>query len=435
MTLRRALAAGLVAGLVAAMSVTARAAEPIRREQLTNGLTILVRENPTVPVVAASVMVRVGSRWEREGNTGITNLLQQVMVKGTRSRTALQIAEEAEDIGGSISGSGDIDTSEIRGVALSRHWRRLLELLADVSLRPTLPDREIEGERRSVQSALKSRADQPFQRAYDAAMERVYGSHAYALPALGRGTAVARLDRATLLDHYRTFYRAGRTIVSVSGDVSASEVIAEIRLLFADMSGGDGAVAERGAAPTSAAGRELVTYPAAQAQIMVAYLGPSIAHKDYAAVKVLSVALGGGMAGRLFTELRDKQGLAYSTGAMNPSRVEPSVLVAYLGTAPTNADRAEEGMLRELGRIAQERVSPEELARAKSYLLGQFNLDRRTNARLAWYQAFFEAAGVGYDFAPRYVRAVEAVTADDLLRVAQTYLSRPTVVSLRPAAR
>jgi zinc protease len=152
-------------------------------------------------------------------------------------------------------------------------------------------------------------------------------------------------------------------------------------------------------------------------------------------VKVLTVALGGGMAGRLFTELRDKQALAYSTGALNPSRVQPSVLIAYLGTAPDNAERAEEGMRRELDRIVREPVSPDELARAKAYLLGQFALDRRTNARLAWYQAFFESAGVGHDFARRYVRAVEAVTADDLQRVAQSYLAAPTFVSLRPAAR
>jgi zinc protease len=430
----RGLAVVLALALTSAGVVPA-AAEPIVRERLGNGLTVLVRENPSVPVVAASVMVRVGSRWERDDNAGITNLLQQVLVKGTRTRTALQIAEEAEEIGGGISASGDIDTSEVRGAALARHWRRLLELLADVTLRPVLPESEIEAERRSVQSALKSRADQPFQRAYDTMMERVYGPHSYSLPVLGRGEVVARLDRAALLDHYRTFYRAGRAVVSVSGDVSAREVIAEVRRLFAEMPAGEGTGADRTVAPASAAGRDLVIHPAAQAQVMVAFLGPGIAHRDYAAMKVLSVALGGGMAGRLFAELRDKQGLAYSTGAINPSRVDAGVLVAYLGTAPANADRAEEGMLRELGRLARERVSPDELARAKAYLLGQFHLDRRTNARLAWYQAFFEATGVGYDFAERYVKAVEKVTADDLLRVAQTYLSTPAIVSLRPAAR
>ena len=429
----RAVVAAVVTTLILAPGVPG--AEPIVRERLPNGLTLLVRENPSVPVVAVSIMVRAGSRWEHGDNAGITNLLQQVLVKGTRSRTALQIAEEAEGIGGGISASGDTDNSEIRGVALARHWRRLLDLLADVTLNPTLPESEIEAERRSALSALKSRADQPFQRAYDTMMGRVYGPHPYALRTLGRSEIVARLDRAALLDHYRAFYRAGRAVISVSGDVSTREVAAEVRRLFAEMPAGEGSVPAPATAPTTAGGRELVNHPAAQAQVMVAFLGPSIAHQDYAAVKVLSVALGGGMAGRLFTELRDKQGLAYSTGAINPSRVDASVLVAYLGTAPANADRAEEGMLRELARLAAERVSPEELARAKSYLMGQFNLDRRTNARLAWYQAFFESAGVGYDFADRYVKAVEKVTADDLMRVARTYLSTPAIVSLRPPPR
>ena len=429
----------LVAGaLLAALALAdpAPAAEPvILRERLPSGLTVLVRENPSAPVVAVSVLVRVGSRWEREDNAGITNLMQQVLVKGTRSRSALAIAEAAEDVGGSVSASGDTDASEIRGSGLSRHWPRVLELIADVTLRPSLPDPEIDAERRVVQSALRSRGDQPFQRAYDTLMERVYGPHPYSRPVLGRTAVVARLDRAALLEHYRTFYRAGRTVVSVSGDVSAPEVAAEVRRLFAEMPPGEGSVIEPSVIPVTTPGRVRVAHPAAQAQVLAGTVGPAIAHGDYAAVKVLSVALGGGMAGRLFTELRDKQGLAYSTGAINPSRVHPSVLIAYLGTAPDNAERAEDGMRRELERIAREAVSPDELGRAKAYLLGQFVLDRRTNARLAWYQAYFESAGVGHDFARRYIAAVESVTVDDLLRVARAYLAAPAFVSLQPPAR
>jgi predicted Zn-dependent peptidase len=182
----------------------------------------------------------------------------------------------------------------------------------------------------------------------------------------------------------------------------------------------------------TAAERTIVTHPAAQAQVLVGVLAPPLGHPDYAAMKVLSTALGGGMAGRLFRELRDKQGLAYSTGAFYPSRVGRGVLVAYLGTAPANAEKAEEGIRKELARLGREALGAEEVARARTYLLGQFALDRRTNARLAWYQAFFESAGVGHDFAERYARAVQAITAEDVQRVARAYLGLPTVVSLRP---
>jgi len=176
----------------------------------------------------------------------------------------------------------------------------------------------------------------------------------------------------------------------------------------------------------------VIEVPGAQAQILAGGPAPALTDPDYPAVKVLSAVLGGGMAGRFFSELRDKQGLAYSTGAFYPSRVGRGVLVAYLGTAPANAEKAEEGIRKELARLGREALGAEEVARARTYLLGQFALDRRTNARLAWYQAFFESAGVGHDFAERYARAVEAITAEDVQRVARAYLGLPTVVSLRP---
>jgi predicted Zn-dependent peptidase len=162
------------------------------------------------------------------------------------------------------------------------------------------------------------------------------------------------------------------------------------------------------------------------------YLAPSLSHPDYPAVKVLSTLMGGGMSGRLFAELRNKQGLAYSLGALFPSRVETSFFVIHMGTAPENLERAEEGVKRETARIRQEEVAGDELQRAKAYLLGNLALDRRTNARQAWYLAFFELAGVGHEFLDRYVAAVEAVTAEDVLRAARRYLASPTVTVLRP---
>jgi len=426
-----------VALVVATGSATigvAAAQEP-RREKLPSGLTVLVRENTSTPVVAASLFVRVGSRWETEQDAGISHLLQQVLVKGTTTRSALEIAETAEGLGGGISASADVDFSELRATALARNWKKMLELMADVALRPTLPDAEIDGERKAMLTALRSRQDQPFPLAMDTVMSRVYGDHPYGRPVLGRPAALERIDRAALVAYHQRFYRAPRMILAVSGDVSAREVMAEVARRFATAAAGVGEPEPTLPAAVARADRTVLVRPAAQAQVLVAFLAPPTSHPDYAAVKVLTTALGGGMAGRLFTEVRDKQGLAYSTGGAYPSRLGPGVLYMQLGTAPANQARAEAAMLGELERIRRDPVNPGELNRAKAYLLGQFALDRRTNARLAWYDAFFEVLGAGPDFADRYARDVEAVTADDLLRVARTYLAAPTIVTLGPTAQ
>ncbi len=431
---RRLLVLAVVTGLLAAVASAAAALSP-RRERLPSGLTVLVRENSATPVVAASLFVRVGSRWETEDDAGITHLLQQVLLKGTATRSALEVAESAEALGGGISASADMDFSEVRATALARNWKKMLELLADVALHPTLPEAEIEGERQAMLTALRSRQDQPFPRAMDTVMAKVYGEHPYGRPILGRPVALAKIDRAALVSHHRRFYRAPRMILAVSGDVDARDIVEEIARLFAAAPAGEGDADPTPAAAVARADRTVIVKPSAQAQVVVAFLAPPTSHPDYAAVKVLATALGGGMAGRLFTEVRDKQGLAYSTGGAYPSRLGPGVLYMQLGTAPANQARAEAAMLGELTRIQREPLGPGELARAKAYLLGQFALDRRTNARLAWYDAFFEALGVGPDFADRYVQAVEAITAEDVLRVARTYLAAPTIVTLGPAGK
>ncbi len=405
---------------------------PVLRHRYASGLTLVVRENPTAPVVAVSLQVRMGTRWERPDNAGISNLLQQVMVKGTARRTAAEIAEAAEEIGGGVSASGEMDFSEIRGTALSRHWKMLLDLIADVALRPSLKPDEIEKERGAVVSQIRSRGDLPFPLTFDNLLASLYGPHPYGLPAVGHRRAVERLDRAALLDHYRRYYRANRIVLAVSGQISAPLVVDEVGRLFADLPGGPEGADPAPAEPVAANARQILERPAAQAQILIGYLAPSLSHPDYPAVKVLSTLLGGGMSGRLFSELRNKQGLAYSLGALYPSRVDTGFFLIHLGTAPENLDRAEEGAQGEAARIRQERVTETELERAKAYLLGNLAMDRRTNARQAWYLAFFELAGVGPEFLERYVTAVEAVTVEDLQRVAGKYLAHPTVVVLKP---
>jgi predicted Zn-dependent peptidase len=435
--MRRALALTVVAAalLLTATAAHAQAPRPARTERLPNGVTVLVRENPVAPVVAVSLMVKMGTRWEQPAQAGISNFLHAVMVKGTTKRSGAQLAEEIAAMGGTISASGDVDHSGIRASALARFWRPLLELTAELVLSPRLSAGEVDGERDWLLSRVQRRRDSAPSRAFDELFAALYGPHPYAIPALGTAASLPRIDHAALVAHYRTYYRPERMVLAVSGQVSADEVLAEARRLFGGLPAGTGAVTEPAVpAPVPAANRLVIRQPAQQSQIVVGALAPALDHPDHAPVKVLSTILGGGMAGRLFAELRDRQGLAYSaTSFYEPTR-EPGALILYLATSPESAAKAEEALRQQVTRIVGERVTDEELRRAKNYLLGRYEIDRRTNDRIAHFLAFYTIEGVGVEYSDKYRRAVQATTAADIQRVARTYLATLTTVVLEPPA-
>ena len=427
--MRRAALVILALGLL--LAPTAAAAQT-RRERLDNGLTVIVRENPVAPVVAVSLLVRMGTWWETPANNGISNFVHAVMVRGTTKRSGAELAEAIAALGGKISASGEVDYSEIRASALSRFWRELLGFTAELALTPKLAPGELDGERDWITGRIQKRRDNATSRAFDEFFAALYGPHPYSQQVLGTPESLRRVDHAALIGWYRRFYRPEQMTLAVSGQVSAGEVLAEARRLFGELPPG-GQVAETARpAPANAGARRVIEQPAQQAQILAGGLAPSLDQPDHAAVKVLSTILGGGMAGRLFVELRDKRGLAYTAASYYDPVRGPGALILYLGTAPENATRAEEALRREIERIRTEAVGDEELRRAKGYLLGRYTMDRRTNERLAWYDAFYENEGVGQDYPDRYRKAVEAVTAADVLRVAKQYLEKVTTVVLRP---
>jgi zinc protease len=409
----------------------ARAEARVTRDALPNGVRVVIREDPGAGVVAVSLLARGGSRFETPANAGITNFLQRAMLRGTTRRTGEQLVEAAERLGGTIDASGDVEYAEVRGAALARHWESLLALVAEVALRPALAPAELEKERRLVLGQIRTRGDNPFQLAFDTLLADLYGAHPYGLAPQGRTETVSGLGREALLAHHATVYRGERLVLAVSGGVDRERVLRAAGRLFGGVARG-AAPAAGDPAPRPAAARHVLDRPAQQAQVFIGYLGPAVAEPEYAAVKVLTALLGGGMAGRLFVELRDREGLAYSVGALNPSRAGPSPVVAHLGTAPENVAAAEAGMRRELERVATDGVTAAELARAKAYVLGALAMDRRTQARHAWYLAFFEMLEAGWDFPERYARAVEAVTEADVLAAARRYLRQPTTVVLEP---
>jgi zinc protease len=429
---RRALALALVLLLGAAAGASAQKVEPVRQMRLPNGFTVIVRENPVAPVVALSLQIRMGTRWETVDTAGISNFLMAVMVKGTTKRSGSDLAEAVAALGGKISAQGEADYSEIRATALSRFWRELLGLTAELALEPRLAPEEVDRERDWLLSRVQRRLDNAPSRAFDELYALLYLPHPYGLPVLGTRQSLPRIDHAAIVARYRRFFRPDSMVLTMSGQVNADEAIAEIQRLFGPMPSGDAAGEPSNPPPSQSARRRVIEQPAQQSQILVGGLAPALDHPDHATVKVLSTILGGGMAGRLFAELRDKRALAYSATSFYEPVKEAGALVLYLGTTPETAAQAEQALLAEVARIQREVVSDEELRRAKRFLLGRYAMDRRTNERQAWYLAFYDIERVGASYPTRYRLAVEAVTANDVRRAAQTYLGTLTTIVLGP---
>ncbi|HUG35751.1 MAG TPA: pitrilysin family protein, partial [Candidatus Limnocylindrales bacterium] len=241
----------------------------VSRTRLANGLIVLVRENPSAPVVAMNLMIGSGVRAETRETAGVSNLLQLMVVRGTNTKDGTQIVEAAEQMGGSIEAFGEVDAAEIAATALSRHWRDMMALVADVALNPTLPDATTQAVKDFLLRQIRNRAERPYEAGLDRLRARAFGAHPYAWNPLGLPESVSRLDRPALIAHYRRHYVTGGMVLAVSGRVKSREVVAEAQKLFAEILTGTPPAVSRPAPPAAATTRDVIQVPGAQAQILM----------------------------------------------------------------------------------------------------------------------------------------------------------------------
>jgi len=409
------------------------AGSTITRRTLENGTTAIVRENRAAPVVALTLLVEGGSAAETRGTSGVTALLGRVLLKGTRRRSALDIAQTAEDAGGTIESASDQEYAEITTHGLARHWPALLALVHEVVTEPLVAPETVEREREVLLAQIRGLEDQPFHVASRLLARVLYGEDGYGLPPTGDPESVARLTPDDLRQRFRDGHASAPRVLAISGDVPAEAVLEAAARLFAGPAAGRSASGAPVPPGRPLRTREEEIRPVQQAQILVGYFAPPIGHPDHVAVRVMNVALGGGMSSRLFRTLRDAEGLAYSVGSAYPTRRGTGRIVVHLGTAPASAPAAEAGIRREVERIRADGVGEDELLRTKTYMTGAFALDQRTNARRSFSLAFYELMGVGADYGRHLPELIEAVTTDDVRRVAQRYLVDPAVVVVSPA--
>jgi zinc protease len=398
------------------------------RFTLENGLTVLLAENPTLPAVSLSLNVRSGARAEPEDKAGTAVLLARLLDEGTASRSSLEIAEAIESVGGSIDCDCSHESvSAFLGV-LSKDLDLGLGLLADIAMHPLLGEEALEKERDRVLAEIRSAMDRPQSVAGWEFDELVYRDHPLHRPVHGYPKTIETITSGDLREFHKRHFHPNNALLSAVGDFKTPEILAQLESVFGGWEPGEIDNSPRSTLERQRdVRRKFLKVESEQAHIYFGHLGVERMHPDFYALQVLDTILGGGagLTARIPRKLRDEQGLAYTTFASITSSagLDPGKFLAYMGTSPANIGRAIDGFKTEIQTVVAEGVTAEELDDARAYLTGSFVFAFESNSQIARFLLNAEVFGLGFDHIDKYPGYIEAVTQEDLARVAAQHLS------------
>lgn len=405
--------------------------------QLPNGTKLIVKQNPSNRILAIHCFFSTGSYFERARENGITNFVCRTILKGTKTRSALKIAQTMESVGGEISASASEDYAEVSTITTVDDIDVALDVLSDVIINPTFPPDEVERERKGILAALRQQEDNSFRYTYKKFLETLYAGHPYAHSPLGSMETVRLLTRDEIADYHQANFVANNMLIVVVGDVDPQKVAVRIARAFAmhPQAPIDRVVVSKEFKPRFQT--ETLTKEIEQAFVIVGYVTDEARSEDYPALKVAAAILGSGgsMASRLFVELREKRGLAYAVGSAMPTLRDKSHFFAYIGTKPESAQEARKGLLEVIKSLQTDPLPEEELERAKTHLIGQFRIAHQRNSNQAHYLGLYESVGLGAAYDAVYPDQIRAVTADQVKDVATKYFRTPTTTILQPPAK
>jgi len=401
--------------------------ETIVRSELENGLTLLVYENPSSPAVVLSGYLWAGSLGETREQAGLAGFTAGMLMRGTENRTFAQINRELESVGAQLGFSSGVHTVGFGGKGLAEDLDLLLDILADCLRRPTFPAAEVEKLRGQILTDLERRAHSTRRMASLTFRELLYPDHPYGRSVQGYPETVAALDRESLTGYYAQHYTPQGMVLAVVGAVSAEAVREKVEAALGDWSGAPGASPTRSIPPAvrldEPRRRFTPVEGMAQTDIMLGWPGLARNDDDFMAAHLANTILGVfGMMGRLGDSVRDRQGLAYYVYSSLQAGLGAGPWAAIAGVAPTNVERAIEGILAQVRRLREEPVPVAELEDSQSFLTGSLPLQLETNEGLASVMLDMERYGLGFDYLQRYPALVRAVTVAQVQEVARRYL-------------
>ncbi len=359
------------------------------------GLTVRARHVEGAPVVAVRVWIPSGAR--AEAQPGHAMLTGRMLSEGTKGRDYKRIAEEAENLGMSLSSFGGFEVYGVTADALARDWERALAWAAELTLESTFPTDRAAFVARQIESDLESLGDQPEVRTAWGFLDQLYAPHPRARPVHGTVDSLRAATPIDAMEHHARGLASG-VLVGIAGAIDDDAVRKRAEELFASLPEQAAAAVEPSApAGTAERHREVRTSAEDQAHLYMGHLTVPRGHADYEALELIAVVLGSGagLTGRIPARIREREGLAYTAYAQTIAGAgfDPGRLVAYVGTSPDTVAQAERGVVEEIARLVEGGVTDDELEEARAYLLGRDPFQRET-AR-PWAELLNEAALYG----------------------------------------
>jgi zinc protease len=394
----------------------------VSKTVLENGIRLIVKENPSVPIVSIQVSFLGGVRYEEESQNGINHFMAVMVTKGTRNQNSLEIAKRVERMAGSLNGFSGYNSFGITFTFLSQHIEEAFQLLTEVIRQPSFDKEEMEKRRRLILASIRQQEDDLGRLVFKLFWKTLYEKHPYRMDPLGTSDSIQRLTQKDLMEYYQRIVVPENMVFTVVGDVDERQVLLAVKKGFGDLKREPPLIPSISQEPPIQKKRQVELYKLKeQAHFILGFLGVSFQHPDSYPLSVLGAALSG-QGGRLFRELRDKESLAYALSFMAQPNLDPGHIGVYMGTHPDKLEKAIEAVLRELKKVKEGGLTEEEVERGKKYLTGHFEIGLQTNSAQANQMSLDELYGFGFDHYQKYSREIQKVTKEEVNQAAKRHL-------------
>ncbi|CQR47649.1 Protease 3 precursor [Paraliobacillus sp. PM-2] len=353
----------------------------IHRYECTNGLRIVLESIPTVRSVTIGIWVRTGSRDETSTNNGISHFLEHMFFKGTKKRSAKDIAESFDAIGGQVNAFTSKEYTCYYAKVLDTHKNVAIDLLSDMFFHSTFDESELEKEKNVVLEEIRMAEDTPDDIVHDLLAEASYGKHSLSYPILGEEETIQSFTRKDLIEYKQAHYTPNNIVISVAGNVEES-FISDVEQLFNqfDNENKSKILVKPKFEPIQLTRQKQTE----QAHLCLGYRGLPIEDKDIFSLIIVNNVLGGSMSSRLFQEIREERGLAYSVFSYHSSFLDDGLLTIYAGTGKQYLSTLQETIQQTISDFVTNGLTEKELINSKEQLKGNLLLGlESTNSRMS----------------------------------------------------